>query len=233
MIPASTLPGTELLDDLAADAAQVRCSLHSIARANRWLGGLAAARYGLRRALGGGACYAHRLTLLDVGTGLGDLPRALAAWAKRRGIHLAVMGLDRHPVAARLAYAGGLPTVLGSGGTLPVRSRSVDLVLVSQVAHHLPPEAVRQLVRECTRVARAAVILADLRRSSLAQLGFALAGKALRFDPATRRDGITSLRRGFTAEGLARLLAEAGVTAPVVRRPGFRLVAVWRGGAAN
>ena len=66
MIPASTLPGTELLDDLAADAAQVRCSLHSIARANRWLGGLAAVRYGLRRALGGGACYAHRLTLLDV-----------------------------------------------------------------------------------------------------------------------------------------------------------------------
>jgi hypothetical protein len=79
-------------------------------------------------------------------------------------------------------------------------------------------------------VARYAVIVADLRRSGVAALGFWLAGSALRFDPDTMRDGITSLRRGFTSGTLAALLARAGIRAPVRRRPGSRLVAVWRPG---
>ena len=49
-----------------------------------------------------------------------------------------------------------------------------------------------------------------------------------RFDQTTVRDGLTSLRRGFTADSLGGLLREAGLDAPVSRRPGARLVAVWR-----
>jgi hypothetical protein len=71
------------------------------------------------------------------------------------------------------------------------------------------------------------VILADLRRSALAALGFRVAGQALRFDAETLRDGVTSLRRGFTPASLGALLAEAGVATRVARRPGARLVAVW------
>jgi hypothetical protein len=47
------------------------------------------------------------------------------------------------------------------------------------------------------------------------------------FDQDTMRDGVTSLRRGFTAESLTALLGHAGIRAPVARRPGARLVAVW------
>lgn len=218
--------GCELLDDPAAAPTQVCESLRNIARANRWLGGASAVRFGLERALA--ARTAGRpLSLLDVGTGLGDLPRMAVAWAARRGVALHPVGLERHGVAARLARQGGLEAVVGDGGALPFRSASVDLVLLSQVAHHFAPGAIVQLLRECARVARHAVIIADLRRSTLAALGFRLAGTLLRFDPDTLRDGITSLRRGFTQASLGALLAEAGVPTEVARRPGARLVAVW------
>jgi SAM-dependent methyltransferase len=219
--------GCELLDDPAAAPALVCESLRNIARANRWFGGAAAVRYGLERALPASGA-ARPLTLLDVGTGLGDLPRMAVAWARGRGVALRPLGLERHGAAARLARASGLAALVGDGGALPFRSRSVDLVLLSQVAHHFAPEAIVRLLRECGRVARHAVIVADLRRSLFAALGFRVAGTLLRFDPDTVRDGVTSLRRGFTAASLGALLAEAGVPAEVARRPGARLVAVWR-----
>jgi len=221
--------GTELLDDPGAAAALVCESLRNIARANRWFGGASAVRFGLARALP--KATGGPLSLLDVGTGLGDLPRMAVAWAARRGVALRPLGLERHGAAARLARNGGLAAVVGDGGALPFRSGSVDLVLLSQVAHHFAPAAIVRLLRECARVARHAIIVADLRRSSLAAVGFRLAGTLLGFDRDTLRDGVTSLRRGFTTASLGALLAEVGGTAQIARRPGARLVAVWRPGA--
>lgn len=219
--------GVELLDDPAADAAAVALSLHHIARANHWFGGRAALRFGLQALLSQVARGAT-LTMLDVGTGSGDLPRQAVRWAATRGIRLLPVGLERSRTAARLARDGGLPTALGCVAALPVRNRGVDLVLVSQVAHHLAAPAVVRLLRDCDRVARAGVIVSDLVRSPLAAAGFWLGSRLLWFDPATRADGITSIRRGFTCQELRSLLREAGIVGEVYRRPPFRLVAAWR-----
>jgi SAM-dependent methyltransferase len=221
--------GWELLDDPRAAPARVTESLYNIARANRWFGGAAAVRFGLEQALSADQATGS-LTLLDVGTGLGDLPRMAVAWAARRGITLRTVGLERHGVAARLAGRQGVAAVIGDGGSLPFATESFDLVLLSQVVHHFAAEAIVRLLRECGRVARRAVIVADLRRSTLAALGFRVAGTLLRFDSETLRDGVTSLRRGFTAASLGALLTAAGASATVSRRPGARLVAVWHPG---
>lgn len=217
--------GTELLDDPTADSPVVAESLRNIARANRWLGGLAAVRHGLRRLLGG---RTGPVTLLDVGTGTGDIPAMARAWSRQRGLDLVAFGIERHPVAARLAHDGGLLTAIGCGGELPLRNASVDLVVLSQVAHHLDADSCVAVFRECDRVARIGVVIADLQRSVAAQAGFWFASRALGFDRVTRADGVTSLRRGFTAVTLRQLLSRAGVDARVERRPGARLVATWQ-----
>lgn len=219
--------GFELLDDPAAAPAAVCESLWNISRANRWFGGAAAVRFGLERALTRSAPGA-RFTMLDVGTGLGDLPRMAETWAAARGITLVPVGLERHTAAARLARQLGLPVIVGDGAALPFASASIDLVLLSQVAHHFAPTAIVHLFRECSRVARHAVIVADLRRSTFAAVGFQVAGRVMGFDRDTMRDGVTSLRRGFSAASLTALLGQAGIRARVARRPGARLVAVWR-----
>ena len=219
--------GVELLDDPAADPATVAESLRNIARANRWFGGAAAVRHGLARALAG-VQPGSTITLADLGTGLGDLPRAAARWAARHGVRLVGVGLERSPVAARLALAGGVPCAVACAGAPPFREKSVDVVLVSQVAHHLADESAVRLFQACDRLASRAVIIADLRSGLLGPLAFWVGARALAFDPVTVADGMTSLRRGYSVDRLRGLLAAAGVHAFVERRPGYRLVATWR-----
>jgi len=103
-------------------------------------------------------------------------------------------------------------------------------VLLSQVAHHLSADSVVHLFRACDRLARRAVIVADLRRHALAAPSFRLGARLLGFDRVTMADGVTSIRRGFSRPTLLHLMAQAGVSGRVDQRPGFRLVATWRPG---
>jgi predicted nicotinamide N-methyase len=222
--------GDELLDHPDADPRVVHDSLHHIARSNRWFGGWWAVRRGLGRVLEA-APDRRPLTLFDIGTGLADLPRAAVSWAATRGITLVPIGLERHRTAAALASRNGVSTLLGCAGALPVREKSVDVVIASQLVHHLAPEAIVTFCREADRIARMGVVIADLRRSRWAMAGFWVGSRLLGFDSATREDGLTSVRRGFTAAELAALLDRAGIHARIERTPGFRLVATWTTGA--
>jgi predicted nicotinamide N-methyase len=229
----STLPpGDELLDHPDADPAVVRESLHHISRSNRWFGGWWAVRRGLAR-LCAGLPRGTELTLLDLGTGSGDLPTLASRWAGRRGWRLRPIGLEQHRTAARLAGERGVPTFLAAVPEIPARSGGVDIVLASQLLHHLSPAAIVTLCREASRVARRGVVVADLRRSSLALAGFWVGSRLLGFDRVTRADGFTSVRRGFTREVLSAQLAAGGVDACVEYSPGFRLVATWKTGLVH
>ena len=219
--------GAELLDDPAADAGTVEASLRDIAVANRWLGGTAAALHGLGRVLAG-IPRGSRATLLDIGTGHGDLPRAAVRWGRRRGIEIVPVALELNAVAAALALRAGIPTAVADAAAPPVAAGSVDVVLVSQVAHHFSRDSAVWLALTCDRLARRGVVIADLRRSAIAAVGFRLGARLLGFDPVTRLDGVTSVRRGFSAGELEALLLGGGIRARVERRPGFRLVATWR-----
>lgn len=216
--------GVEILDDPGADPALVRAELSDLALINRWFGGTRAVVRALLPLLpeAGGTC-----TLLDVGTGSGDIPRAVARAARRRGVTVRPVGIDRSPVAARVAQTTGLATAVSDGGSLPLASRSVDFVVLSQVLHHLPPAVAARWIRELTRVARRAVILADLRRSRVAMAAMWVVSFPLGLHPVTRRDAVLSLQRGYTDAELEALLREAGVQTRVVRHPIARLVAVW------
>jgi hypothetical protein len=224
--------GAELLDDPAADPETVVRSLRNVVRANRWFGGAAAVRHGLERVLRG-VPRGRPLTLLDMGTGAGDLPRRAVRWASRRGYTLRPMGLERSRTAAAMAWRAGVPCAVACAGAPPMRRKSVDIVLVSQVAHHLTGDSTVRLLRTCDALARVGVVIADLRRGTLAPIIFWIGARALRFDPCTVADGLTSIRRGYSSRELRALLAEAGVSARVSRRPGYRLVATWRTGGTE
>ncbi len=219
--------GTELLDDPGAPARCVEASLRNIARSNRWFGGASALRYGLSRLLAR-MPRGRSLTLLDLGTGAGDMPRAAVAWGARQGIAIRPLGLELSRVAARLAHGRGLPMIVGCAGAPPLGDKSVDLVSVCMVAHHFESESVVALFRVCDRLARTGVVICDLRRSGLGATAFRVGSRLLGFDPVTVADGLTSIRRGYTPAELAGLLRRAGVPAQVARRPGWRLVATWR-----
>jgi SAM-dependent methyltransferase len=214
----------ELLDDpRVPDAVRVR-SIADVRRSNVIFGGRRSALRALRPLMRPGA----RLLLLDVGTGLGDLPAAARAAAARRGCTVVVLGVDEAP---SLLHAAGVALDLrlcANAMALPLADASVDVVLCSQLLHHFDEAAAARLLTELDRVARQAVVVSDLRRSWLAAAGFWLSSFPLRFHPVTRHDGVVSVLRGFTAAELRRLIIAATGATPVVRRSlGFRLTATW------
>lgn len=224
--------GRETLDDPHADAALVTRIVRDLPRANRWLGGAAAVEYGIGR-LVRTSDRGSTLTLIDIGTGAGDLPRVAARWGARRGITIAPLGVERLRCAAQLATRNGVPTAVGVAETLPLRPRSVDIVLMSQTLHHFDRAGAMTLIGASMALARRGVVIADLSPFPLAGPGFRLAGLALGLHRVTIDDGVTSLRRGFTRASLAELCREAGADRlHIAVRPLARIVAVIATGPA-
>ena len=224
--------GTELLDDPRADPVLVGRELRDIARLNALFGGTRAVVRELepfferrRRDMGNGK--RETWTLLDIGTGSGDIALAASAAARRRGIDLKGIGLELNPTAARIASTAGVPTIVADGNALPVGSRSVDVIVASQVLHHLPRAVAVRWLGTFDRVARRAVVLADLRRSRVAMAAVWAASVGLAMSAVTRHDAVVSLKRGYTLPEFRAMLHAAGVTAVVRYHRGFRIVASW------
>jgi SAM-dependent methyltransferase len=217
--------GSEVLDEPSCPPDLVRATLSDIARANMLFGGRAAVWFGVKRLLTG---RRGRLTVLDIGAGGGDIALFVARQARKLGTTLEPLALDRHPAAAVLCRQRGLPTVVADACALPLSPGSVDIVVASQVLHHFSRDGAIELLRAFAPLARVGIVIADLRRAPAAAMGIWLASLALGFHPITRRDGVTSVRRGFAPNELADLMAAAGLDATVHRRPGYRLVAASR-----
>ena len=222
--------GVEYLDSPDVDPDVRHRAQANIARSNRLLGGLRAAIVELRGVIGDGA---GSPTLLDVGTGLADIPERATAAAARAGVGLTTIGIDEAPSLLLAARDCVTHAVCASAFALPFRDHSIDIVMCSQLLHHFDwPEADR-VVRELNRVAARAIIVSDLRRSWIAAAGFWIVSVVLRFHPVTRHDGVVSVLRGFTAVELERVVKTAtGATPRVRRRLGYRLTARWSPTAA-
>jgi SAM-dependent methyltransferase len=216
--------GYEILDDAGVDAETRRRSLADVARSNMLFGGWRAAVAAVDDLLVPGA----ELTLLDVGTGMGDIPAIIRKRGNERGAKVRETGLDEAPEL--LTHGRGFVghAVAGTAPALPFRARSFDVVLCSQLLHHFADEDLSLVIRELDRVARRRVVIADLRRSRIAAAGFWLASFPLRFHPITRHDGVVSVFRGFTAGELRDAVARTTGVIPSVRHHlGFRLTATW------
>ncbi len=220
--------GAEVLDDPRADPAAVRRTLRDIAFLNRWFGGTRAVLWGLERVMRNAERgMRNRWTLVDVGTGTGDIPAAAGRLARGYGIDLVPIGLDNNSTAARAAREAGLLAVLADGSALPFAPRSVDVVIASQVLHHVPRATAVRWIAALDRIARRAVELADLKRSVPAMAGMWLAAFPLGLHRTTRHDAVLSLQRGYTRGEFEGMMREAGVSAPAHYRPVARIVAAW------
>ena len=223
--------GVELLDAPDADPWLQRRSLADVALANRLFGGTHAVLAELREVLDAGVAPAAGapLSLLDVGTGIGDIPARAARLVHERGLRLEATGVDVAEAVVRASReAIGAAGVLGDARALPFADRSVDVVTCSQVLHHFPDDEAALVLAEMSRVARVRVIVADLRRSWLAAAGIWAASFPLRFHPVSRHDGVTSVLRGYTpAELRAHVHAATGIVPRVRRHLGWRVTASW------
>jgi len=216
----------EILDAPDADPGLACRSLRDVAVANRLFGGTRAVLAELAPVW---RLLPSRATLLDVGTGVGDIPARARVAAARHGIALDIVGLESTPALAADSRAHAPLAVCGDARALPFADRSVDIVTCSQVLHHFFDGDAQQIIVELNRVARTRVIVSDLRRSRIAATGIWLASFLLAFHPVSRHDGVVSVMRGFRVDELRELVQATVGAVPLVRyRIGARITASWR-----
>lgn len=199
-------PALELLDGGDLPHAELERNLDDLARLNRLPGGRRASIRAVARLLDD----RRPATILDVGTGQGDMAIAFA----RRGWE--VVGLDAHPAVAEVARTrvAGTPAVRiveGDARILPFSDAAVDVAHCSLLVHHLEPEDAVTVLREMARVAKRGVVINDLQRGVVPLLATATAVTLLGRCHTTRHDGILSVRRAYRMRELDELLDAAGL----------------------
>lgn len=155
------------------------------------------------------------LSILDIGAGDGSLGRTITDWATRRGWRWRVVNLDSSLPALALNKDG--INVAGSAGLLPFRRGSFDVVIASQMAHHLKDPDVKLLLQEAWRVTRQAVLLCDLHRNPALYLLLRLLFCFQKHPAYFRADALLSVKRAWRIGDLVRLADEAGVSGVSVK----------------
>lgn len=196
----------ELLDSGTLTPHEVERNLADLARLNRLPGGASTSVRGVRSLIG----TRRDATIVDVGTGCGDIPMAFAG----QGWRTVAIDLNAEvlPVARGSTACEPLIEVReGDVRSLPFENGAFDVAHCSLLVHHLSPHEALGGLRELRRVARHGVVVNDLRRGMWPLIATWASTLALGRSPVTRNDGLISARRAYTLAELDELLAGAGL----------------------
>jgi 2-polyprenyl-3-methyl-5-hydroxy-6-metoxy-1,4-benzoquinol methylase len=159
-----------------------------------------------------------RFSLVDVGFGHGDMLRAIAEWARKRGKTAELTGVDLNPRSAPVAEAAtdpafGIRWLTGDAADL---AGTPDFIISSLVTHHMDDAGVVWFLGWMETAAVRGWFINDLHRSWIAWAGFKVIAFVLRLHPIVQHDGALSIRRSFTRADWRRLFAEANLAEPPV-----------------
>jgi 2-polyprenyl-3-methyl-5-hydroxy-6-metoxy-1,4-benzoquinol methylase len=214
----------EQMDAADLDPAVYEQVLHDLARVNRWTFTAHPVLAFMKSAIG----EAKSFRLIDVGFGDGDILRAIARWARRRGIRAELVGVDLNEKsvrAARLATPAEL-AIDYRAGDYRDQAGPFDFIISSQVTHHMTDDQLQAFLRFMEGEAHMGWLICDLHRHRFAHWGFPILARLMLVHRIVREDGQLSIARSFRPAEWEKLLAEAGIppgAARIVRRFPFRL----------
>lgn len=198
-------PLPELMDQEALPLADTHRALNDLDRAHHWLVGC----HSLKRALlPRMRTEPVQQTALDLGTGSGQVANAVVDCARRYGITLRIVGLDRklsHLVYGRRQAIPQL-RVVADARALPFGNQKVDWCISNLFFHHFTHDHNHRILTEMQRVAKGGALIVDLRQSWFARR---LIGPMLRLLGAARvalHDGRTSVANAWSLEEVSQFL---------------------------
>ena len=221
---------TEKMDDPACSEQTLRRTYARFALVNiavaRWR--RVYRRY-VRPELADVARAGRTLRLLDVGCGGGDVLRLLVRAARRDGFRTEGVGIDPDPRAIDAAKPAPHVRYRRAHSRDLVRAgERFDVVVSNHVLHHLSAPELSGLFADSAELGERISLHSDIARGRLAYAAFAIAAAPIAPGTFVHADGLTSIRRSYTAAELAAVVPAAW---RIDRPAAFRLLAVHRGTA--
>ncbi|MET0374527.1 MAG: methyltransferase domain-containing protein [Rhizorhabdus sp.] len=205
----------EQMDAPDLDPAVYARVLRDLAAVNRWTFAARPTIDFVARAVG----ERRRFSLLDVGFGDGDMLRAIARWAEKRGIEAVLTGIDLNPKSERIA-ARKSPKRFGiaylTGDYIDLLhiaepKGGFDLIVSSLVAHHMSQQELITFLQKMEACAKLGWHINDLHRHRFAYLGYPLLARIMGWHRIVRQDGQLSIARAFRPQEWPPIVAKAGL----------------------
>jgi SAM-dependent methyltransferase len=207
---------TELMDSDETDFATFRDCLVDLAKVNRLtLAYRPTMRFFADLARSGRLPRDRAVSVVDVGSGFGDMLRKIDRWAPRRELQLDLTGVDLNPWSARTAAEFTAPDRPIGYVTTNIfdfaPSQPIDIVISSLFTHHLDDASLVRFIAWMEANSTIGWFVNDLRRHPFPYYAFGIATRALRFHHFVQHDGPISIARAFDARDWRDTLAAAGL----------------------
>ena len=200
----------ELMDRTREVTPAFERDMQNLVSINRQFGGHRLVRRYLEGWMNSGRVY----RVLDLCTGVADIPRMMVNWARSRDITLRVDAVDANPAVLSIGRrdCASYPEIqLHESDVLSFTPDDrYDLVHCSLALHHFGDDDSIRLLRNARKWSNRWVLIADLERSPLTTAAIWLVTGLLYRDLMTAHDGRLSAQRAFSFREFRHLAKEAG-----------------------
>jgi SAM-dependent methyltransferase len=213
---------TELMDAEGMDFATFRAYLVDLAKVNRLtLAYRPTMRFFADLTASGRLPRNRTVTVVDVGSGYGDMLRKIDCWAVQRGLNLNLAGVDLNPWSARAAAdatPADRPIRYVTADVFDFRPPGrIDIVISSLFTHHLDDASLIRFLGWMEDHAEIAWFVNDLHRHPIPYRVFRVVSRLLRCHRFVQHDGPISIARAFGARDWGLALAAAGLAPGAAR----------------
>ena len=211
----------EIMDDFAMEGENLLDALDKIAEINRFLGGNAITRNGVKSLLKK-IPVSQQITIVDLGCGSGDMLRMLADFAKKENRNFDLIGIDANNYTIRRAKELSKDyrniSYLTENVFNPEFARlKYDIALCTLTLHHFKEDELLQIMRILNENSRIGIVVNDLQRSALAYRLFQLLAFVFQLKKMPREDGLTSILRGFKKQEFKDFSKKLNLTQYTIR----------------
>lgn len=196
----------EIMDDFALEGEQLTDALDKIAQINQLLGGNALTLNGVKKLISK-IQKTQMITIVDLGCGNGDMLRKLADYAARNQLSFKLIGIDANPFTVNYAINSSVkyPNIeYLSEDIFETNFENIkfDIALCTLTLHHFKDNEISRIIENLERNASLGIVVNDLHRSKIAYRLFQLIAVVFGLNEMSRKDGLTSILRGFKKEEL-------------------------------
>jgi len=158
------------------------------------------------------------ITVLDVGSGHGDMLRCLSNWSAARRLRLHLVGIDLNPyskLSAERATSQSSHCIdfITDNVFSFAPKQKIDYIISSLFAHHLTDQQLVEFIRWMDHRACIGWLINDLHRHPIPYYFIKSIVRLLSRNRLIRHDAPVSVARAFTVRDLKKLLETAGIPA--------------------